>query len=94
MVLGGGMYPPDATRLRAEVVALTLDGIDLDDLGGWGADRVVAFTGIAVANEEDTAAAQFRVVAPARGKLGWTALLVRVADADQLADLPGVPTPR
>jgi electron transfer flavoprotein alpha subunit len=46
-----------AADLDAEVVALTLDGIDLADLGGWGADRVVAWSGIAVANEEDTAAA-------------------------------------
>ena len=37
-----------AAGLDAEVVALSSDGIDLEDLGGWGADHVVAFTGIAV----------------------------------------------
>ena len=46
-----------AARFDAQVVALTLDAVDLADLGGWGADHVVAFTGIGVANEEDTATA-------------------------------------
>jgi len=46
-----------AARLGAEVVALTLDGIDLDDLGSWGADHAIAFTGLEIANEEDTATA-------------------------------------
>ena len=60
-----------AARLDARVAALTLDGIDLDDLGGWGADDVVACAGIAVANEEDTAAA---VTAWARYKGPWAIL--------------------
>ncbi len=46
-----------AARLGARVVALTVDGIDLADLGGWGADHVVAITAIKLANEEDTAGA-------------------------------------
>jgi electron transfer flavoprotein alpha subunit len=46
-----------AARLDAHVVACTLDGIDLDDLGGWGADEVVTFTHVPVANEQDTARA-------------------------------------
>ena len=60
-----------AARLDADVVALTLDGIDPVDLGGWGADAVVAFTGIAVANEEDTAAA---VAQWCRGSAPWAVL--------------------
>jgi electron transfer flavoprotein alpha subunit len=49
-----------AAELGATVVALTLGSVDLADLGGWGADHVVAFTGITVANEEDTAGAVAR----------------------------------
>jgi electron transfer flavoprotein alpha subunit len=60
-----------AARLDAHVVALTLDGIDLADFGGWGADAVIAFTGIAVANEEDTAAA---VTAWCRSSFPWAVL--------------------
>ena len=58
-----------AAQLDAHVVALTLDDVDLDDLGGWGADHVVACTGIAVANEEDTAAGRRRV-GPRRASRG------------------------
>ncbi|MGZ4713243.1 MAG: FAD-binding protein [Acidimicrobiia bacterium] len=60
-----------AATMDARVVALTTERPELDELGGWGADVVLELTGIAVANEEDTAAG---VIAWARAAAPWAVL--------------------
>ena len=45
-----------ARDLHASPVAITMEDLDVDELGAWGADSVIRLDGLQLANEEDAAA--------------------------------------